>query len=195
MYVTSPMTSRVAHHVTSRAHRGYPEEECLVLLDTECGSVVRARREAALKLLEDASKYLDWQVRRTGQRSGAAALIALLALCLIKSIPPVMHLTSLTLTHLMCHLQGSQWSDFWCAVGKWLAALLELYPHPTRCVSDFTHTHAHFTYLCLQGSEWSDFSGAVGKWLGALLELYHGYKTKTGNNEAEVGHIGGLMIA
>lgn len=41
--------------------QGYPEEEVHAMLDSECGSELRERREAALKLCVQARQYLEHQ--------------------------------------------------------------------------------------------------------------------------------------
>ncbi len=61
--------------------QGYTEEEARALLDQDCGSELRARRQEALKLCAQTKKYLEWQVRPRGRvRLGASVWRHLLPL-------------------------------------------------------------------------------------------------------------------
>jgi hypothetical protein len=53
--------SLLAHDATLTS-QGYPEAEARELVDSECGSVLRERRAAALEVITQARKFLEWQV-------------------------------------------------------------------------------------------------------------------------------------
>lgn len=50
--------------------QGYPEPEARELLDRECGSVLRKRRDDALALIKHAGRFLGAQVRLGVSRGG-----------------------------------------------------------------------------------------------------------------------------
>eukprot|EP00798_Chlamydomonas_sp_ICE-L_P002710 gene2710-12580_t len=52
-------------------YKGYPEEECITLIDTECGTVCKERRDTALTLLDTVRNYLDWQSAEWSYVSGS----------------------------------------------------------------------------------------------------------------------------
>ncbi|KAL6762773.1 hypothetical protein V8C86DRAFT_3130507 [Haematococcus lacustris] len=46
---------------------GYPEDEARARLDSECGAALRGRRAAALDLMQQTQRFLEWQAQRWHQ--------------------------------------------------------------------------------------------------------------------------------